>query len=59
MANKFYKLIDQPNIEINNRFYTVETYNMNLKVFLETFFDKELYILNTSLSSNQIRGIVI
>ncbi len=59
MANKFYNIIDKPTIEINQKVYTIETFNLNLKDFLETYFDKELYIYEPSILSNQIRAILI
>lgn len=59
MANKFYQTINEPVKEINGKVYTAETFNLNLKDFLETYFDKELYIYEPSILSNQIRAILI
>ncbi len=59
MANKFYNLIDTPTKEINGKVYVVETFNLTLKDFLKTHFDKELYIYGPSIETNQIRAIII
>ena len=59
MANKFYEIIDAPIMEIGERVYQVQTFNLNLKDFLKTYFDKELYIYGPSIETNQIRAIVI
>jgi hypothetical protein len=59
MANKFYKIIDTPIKEIDEKVYQVQTFNLNLKDFLKTYFDKELYIYGPSIETNQIRAIII
>lgn len=59
MANKFYEIIDTPIKEIGERVYAVQTFNLNLKDFLKTYFDKELYIYGPSIETNQIRAIII
>ncbi len=59
MANKHYKLIDKPVMEINGKTYVAETFNLSLKEFLETYFDKELYIYGVSLETKNIRAIII
>jgi hypothetical protein len=59
MANKFYEIIDKPIKEIGEKVYQTETFNLNLKDFLETYFDKELYIYGPSIETNQIRAIII
>jgi hypothetical protein len=59
MANKFYEIIDNPIKEIGKTVYQIETFNLNLKDFLKTHFDKELYIYGPSIETNQIRAIVI
>ena len=59
MANKFYKIIDNQIKEIGEKVYQVETFNLNLKDFLKTYFDKELYIYGPSIETNQIRAIII
>lgn len=59
MANKFYHLIDETVKEINGKAYVTETFNLNLKDFLETYFDKDLYIYEPSIVTNQIRAIII
>jgi hypothetical protein len=59
MANKFYEIIDTPIKEIDEKIYQVSTFNLNLKDFLKTYFDKELYIYGPSIETNQIRAIII
>lgn len=59
MANKFYNIIDEPTKKINGKEYVIETFNLNLKNFLEKYFDKDLYIYRSSLETNQIRAIII
>jgi hypothetical protein len=59
MANKFYNIIDVPSKEINGKAYVVQNFNLNLRNFLETYFDKELYIYGPSILTNQIRAIII
>jgi len=59
MANKFYQIIDTPIKEIGEKVYQVQTFNLNLKDFLKTYFDKELYIYGPSIETNQIRAIII
>jgi len=59
MANKFYEIIDTPMMEIGERVYQVQTFNLNLKDFLKTHFDKQLYIYAPSIQTNQIRAIII
>jgi hypothetical protein len=59
MANKFYEIIDNPIKEIGEKVYQVQTFNLNLKDFLKTYFDKELYIYGPSIETNQIRAIII
>jgi hypothetical protein len=59
MANKFYKIINEPIQEIGEKVYAIQTFNLNLKDFLETYFDKELYIYGPSILTAQIRAIII
>jgi membrane protease subunit (stomatin/prohibitin family) len=59
MANKFYEIIDTSIKEIGERVYQVQTFNLNLKDFLKTHFDKQLYIYGPSIQTNQIRAIII
>ena len=59
MANKFYEIIDTPIKEIGEKVYEIQTFNLNLKDFLKTYFDKELYIYSPSIETNQIRAIII
>ena len=59
MANKFYQIIDNPMKQIGEKTYQVETFNLNLKDFLETYFDRDLYIYSLSIETNEIRAIII
>ena len=59
MANKHYNLINLPNHEINGVTYVCETWDVTLKEFLETHFDKEIYIYAPSLQTGPIKAIVI
>jgi hypothetical protein len=59
MANKFYNIIDVPSKEINGKAYVAQTFNLNLKDFLEIYFNKDLYIYEPSILTNQIRAIII
>jgi hypothetical protein len=59
MANKYYEIINEPMKKIGERVYEVETFNLNLKDFLNTFSNKELYIYAPSIETTQIRAIVI
>jgi hypothetical protein len=59
MANQYYKLIQKPGIEINGKFYMTSDWNLNLKQFLLQNAGKEIYILESSITTNKIRAIVI
>lgn len=59
MANKHYKLIETPTIEIDGKNYVAETFKLSLKELLEKYFDKEIYIYHSSLEANEIRAIII
>jgi hypothetical protein len=59
MANKFYQIIDKPIKQIGEKVYQVEIFNLNLKDFLDTYFDRELYIYSLSIETNEIRAIII
>lgn len=59
MANQEYKLIEQPGIELNGKHYLTETYNMNLETFLKENAGKQIYILHSSILTENIRAIVI
>lgn len=59
MANQEYKLIEQPEIELNGKNYLVTTYNMNLETFLKENAGKQIYILHSSILTENIRAIVI
>jgi hypothetical protein len=59
MANQYYKLIQKSGIEINGKFYMTSDWNLNLKQFLLQNAGKEIYILESSITTNKIRAIVI
>lgn len=59
MANQEYKLIDQPTLELNGKVYTAATWSMNLENFLKQHAGKQLYILQSSILTENIRAIVI
>jgi len=59
MANQSYKLIDKPTLVIDDKTYIAETCNMNLEQFLNQNAGKEIYILKETITTNQIRAIVI
>jgi hypothetical protein len=59
MANQYYKLIQNPFMEIDGKFYMTSDWNLNLKQFLLQNAGKEIYILESSITTNKIRAIVI
>jgi hypothetical protein len=59
MTNKYYKLIQNPVMEIDGKFYMTSDWNLNLKQFLLQNAGKEIYILESSITTNKIRAIVI
>jgi len=59
MANQYYKLIQNPVMEIDGKFYMTSDWNLNLKQFLLQNAGKEIYILESSITTNKIRAIVI
>jgi len=58
MANQHYNLISEPVFEIDGKLYETETWNLNLEQFLIQNAGKEIYILESSITTNQIRAIV-
>lgn len=58
MANQHYTLIQNPTMEIDGRAYVASTWNLNLKDFLLQNAGKEIYILESSITTNKIRAIV-
>ena len=58
MANQHYTLIQNPTMEIDGRTYVASTWNLNLKDFLLQNAGKEIYILESSITTNKIRAIV-
>lgn len=59
MANKYYELITETELEIEGKVHQVQNFNLTLKDFLETYSDKKLYIYRPSIETNRIMGIVI
>ena len=59
MANKYYELITETELEIDGKVHQVQNFNLSLKDFLETYYDKKLYIYRPSIETNRIMGIVI
>ncbi len=59
MANQYYEVITNSTIELNGSVYTVETWQMNLEEFLNKNAGKEIYILESSIDTNNIRAIVL
>jgi hypothetical protein len=58
MANQHYKLIEEPQILIDDYLYVCEEWDMDLKEFLKKNAGKEIYIYAPSITTNQIIGIV-
>lgn len=58
MANQHYTLIDKPVIEIDGKSYIANDWNLSLEQFLIQNAGKEIYILESSITTNQIRAIV-
>ena len=59
MANQHYTIIDNPILEIGDTVYTAMDWNLNLKEFLIQNAGKQIYILESSITTNKIRAIVI
>lgn len=59
MANQHYKVITNSTIELNGKPYTAATWNMNLEEFLNKNAGKEIFIVESSLSTNNISAIVL
>ncbi len=59
MANKYYELITETELEIDGKVYQVQNFNLSLKDFLDHYSDKKLYIYRPSIETNRIMGIVI
>lgn len=59
MANQEYKLIETPTMNINGNVYNVSTWEMNLENFLKQNAGKQIYILHSSILTENIRAIVI
>ncbi|MCK9574687.1 MAG: hypothetical protein WC979_00130 [Candidatus Pacearchaeota archaeon] len=60
MANKFYKLVDNNfTITKGNQIIVPYASDLNLEEFLNTFSNRELYIVKDSIETNNIVAIVI
>ena len=59
MANQEYKLIDHPYLKLNGINYQVIASGMNLENFLKENPGKQIYILQSSILTENIRAIVI
>ena len=59
MANQHYTIIDNPVMEIDGKCYMASDWNLNLKEFLLQNVGKQIYILESSITTNKIRAIVI
>ena len=60
MANKFYKLVDK-NFTVRKGNHIIVPYasDLNLTEFLNTYSDRELYIVKDSIETDNIVAIVI
>lgn len=59
MANKYYELINEPQVVVDGKEYEVKDYNMNLSEFLKTHYKEKLLIFEPTIMTNNIKGIVI
>lgn len=59
MANQEYKLIETPTMTINGNVYNASIWEMNLENFLKQNAGKQIYILHSSILTENIRAIVI
>ena len=59
MANQHYEIITNPTININGREYVTEAWDLSLEEFLNKNVGKEIYILESSITTKTIRAIVI
>ena len=58
MANQHYKIIVNPIMEIDGESYVASVYNLNLEQFLIQNAGKEIYIVESSITTNEIQAIV-
>ena len=58
MANQHYKIIVNPIMEIDGKSYVASIWNLNLEQFLIQNAGKEIYIVESSITTNQIQAIV-
>jgi hypothetical protein len=59
MANQHYEIITHPTMHIKGKLYVVEAWNLSLEEFLNKNAGKQIYILDSSITTNAIRAIVI
>jgi hypothetical protein len=59
MANQYYELISDATLVIGDTAHVAATWNLNLEQFLTRNAGKQIYILESSITTNQIRAIVI
>ena len=53
MANQHYTIIDNPVMEIDGKCYMASDWNLNLKEFLLQNVGKQIYILESSITTNK------
>ena len=58
MANQYYTLIDKPVMKTDDISYIANDWNLSLEQFLIQNAGKQIYILESSITTNQIRAIV-
>lgn len=58
MANQHYKIIVNPIMEIDGKSYVASIWNLNLEQFLIQNAGKEIYIVESSITTNKIQAIV-
>lgn len=59
MANKYYELIKEPQTVVDGKEYEVKEYGMNLSEFLKTYYKEKLFIFEPTITTNNIKGIVL
>ena len=59
MANQHYEIITHPTMKVKEKLYVVEAWNLSLEEFLNKNSGKQIYILESSITTNTIRAIVI
>lgn len=59
MANQYYELITSPLLVIEGKVHEAKSSNFNLEEFLTVYSGREIYIIEESVQTNNIRAIVI